>query len=81
VLDLGSGSGTDTFYAALQVGPSGQVIGRDMTPAQVEKATRLAGQGGFPHVQFSQGRIEDLPFDDATQTWAVKSISLVARRP
>jgi len=34
VLDLGSGSGTDTFVAALHVGSTGAVSGVDMTDAQ-----------------------------------------------
>lgn len=42
VLDLGSGSGMDSFLAALDAGPSGAVIGVDMTPAQVRKSRGLA---------------------------------------
>src|SRR5215472_871203 len=41
VLDLGSGSGMDTFFAALKVGPTGKVIGVDMTDEQRAKADRL----------------------------------------
>jgi SAM-dependent methyltransferase len=41
VVDLGSGSGMDTFVAALKVGPQGLVIGIDMTDAQLDKAERL----------------------------------------
>ena len=52
VLDLGSGSGTDTFLAAAQTGTTGRVIGVDMTPAQLDKARRLASQAGFGHVEF-----------------------------
>src|ERR1700758_2830547 len=37
VLDLGSGSGTDSFLAALATGPAGRVIGVDMTAAQLAK--------------------------------------------
>src|SRR5437867_9132901 len=49
VLDLGSGSGTDAFCAALQVGPSGRVVGIDFTDEQIDKATRLRDRGGFAH--------------------------------
>ncbi len=62
VLDLGSGSGMDSFLAALDVGPSGSVIGVDLTPAQVEKARRLWEQLATEEigsVQFREGRIED----------------------
>jgi SAM-dependent methyltransferase len=64
VLDLGSGSGTDAFYAAAMVGSSGHVDGVDFTAEQLAKARRLAA--GLPHVQFHQGRIENLPVADAS---------------
>jgi ubiquinone/menaquinone biosynthesis C-methylase UbiE len=64
VLDLGSGSGTDAFAAAHLVGPTGQVTGIDMTDAQRAKADRL--RGGAAYVRFIDGRLEDLPFDDAS---------------
>lgn len=66
VLDLGSGSGMDAFVAALAVGPAGRVVGIDMTAEQLEKAEALRASGGFAHVVFEEGRIEALPFDDAT---------------
>src|ERR1700704_4855554 len=50
VVDLGSGSGMDTFVASLKVGPTGRVIGVDMTDAQLEKAERLAQSAGFDNV-------------------------------
>lgn len=58
VLDLGSGSGMDSFLAALAVGDDGAVIGVDMTPAQVEKARRLGAD--FGNTEFREGRIEAL---------------------
>jgi len=64
VLDLGSGSGTDSFAAAHLVGPTGQVTGIDMTDAQRAKADRL--RTGAAHIRFVDGRLEDLPFDDAS---------------
>ena len=63
VLDMGSGSGADVFFAALQVGESGRVIGLDMTDEQIEKAERLRDEAGFDRVEFAKGRIEKLPFD------------------
>ncbi|MEQ8834001.1 MAG: methyltransferase domain-containing protein [Miltoncostaeaceae bacterium] len=59
VLDLGSGSGTDSFIAAGRVGPEGRVLGIDMTPAQVEKARALAREGGFAPCEFREGSIEE----------------------
>jgi len=64
VLDLGSGSGMDTFITALKVGKSGHVTGIDMTDEQLEKATRLASEGKFENVKFVKGYLEQLPFAD-----------------
>jgi arsenite methyltransferase len=52
MLDLGSGSGTDVFCAARQVGESGQVVGVDFTDEQIGKATRLRDRDGFAQVEF-----------------------------
>ncbi|HET6627841.1 MAG TPA: methyltransferase domain-containing protein [Nocardioidaceae bacterium] len=60
VLDLGSGSGMDSFLAARACGPTGGVIGVDMTTAQLDKATRLATESGFGQVEFRKGYIEEL---------------------
>jgi ubiquinone/menaquinone biosynthesis C-methylase UbiE len=66
VLDLGSGSGMDAFYAAGLVGPTGRVIGVDFTREQIDKARRLAGESGLDQVEFHTARIERLPLDDQT---------------
>jgi SAM-dependent methyltransferase len=66
VLDLGSGSGTDSFIAALRAGAGGRVIGVDMTDAQLEKARALAGEGGLGQVEFRTGYIERPPVDAGT---------------
>ena len=64
VLDLGSGSGTDVFCAAQQVGTEGSVIGVDFTPEQVRKATRLRDEAGIAQVEFIRASIDELPFED-----------------
>jgi SAM-dependent methyltransferase len=66
VLDLGSGSGTDVFCAAVQVGPSGRVVGVDFTREQIAKAERLRDRDGFVPAGFVEASIDALPFDDAT---------------
>jgi arsenite methyltransferase len=66
VLDLGSGSGTDVFCAAVQVGETGQAVGVDFTDEQLAKARRLALRDGFAQAEFREASIEDLPFDDAS---------------
>lgn len=65
VVDLGSGAGFDAFLAARRVGPSGRVVGVDMTEAMVEKARENARRGGFSNVEFRLGTIEALPLPDA----------------
>ena len=65
VLDVGSGGGMDAFISARQVGPSGHVIGVDMTPAMLERARRTADQAGLTQVEFRQGQAEALPVEDA----------------
>jgi arsenite methyltransferase len=66
VLDLGSGSGTDAFCAAVLVGKSGRVVGVDITGEQLDKAARLRQRAGFSQVEFVEAHIEELPFDDAS---------------
>ena len=66
VLDLGSGSGTDVFVAALHVGDSGSVTGLDMTDEQLGKARRLRDEAGLDNVSFEEGYIEDVPLEDST---------------
>jgi ubiquinone/menaquinone biosynthesis C-methylase UbiE len=64
VVDLGSGSGMDTFVAALKVGPRGKVIGVDMTDEQRAKAERLRDRDGFLNVTYVKGYIEEAPLPD-----------------
>jgi ubiquinone/menaquinone biosynthesis C-methylase UbiE len=63
VVDLGSGSGMDTFIAGLKVGASGRVIGVDMTDAQRAKAEGLRDRAGFGQVEYRKGYIEEVPVD------------------
>jgi len=66
VVDLGSGAGIDCFLAASRVGPTGRVIGVDMTPEMIARARRNAEQGGYMNVEFRLGEIEHLPVEDGT---------------
>jgi SAM-dependent methyltransferase len=72
VVDVGSGGGFDTFIAAKMVGPSGQVIGIDMTPAMLEKARASAAAADTENVEFREGFGEALPVEDG---WADVVIS------
>jgi SAM-dependent methyltransferase len=66
VLDLGSGPGLDALLAARLVGPTGRVIGVDMTPEMLERARATAARAGAAHVEFREGRLEALPVADAS---------------
>ncbi len=66
VLDLGSGAGFDCFLAAGRVGPTGKVIGVDMTPGMVERARENARKDGVDNVEFRLGDIEHLPVGDGS---------------
>jgi arsenite methyltransferase len=63
VLDLGSGSGTDSFIAALA---AGRVVGVDMTAAQLDKSRGLAAGQGFENVEFREGYIEQPPVEQGS---------------
>jgi len=72
VVDVGSGGGFDSFIAAGQVGPGGQVVGIDMTAEMLDKSRRTAAALGLGHVQFRDGFAEAIPVED---TWADVVIS------
>lgn len=66
ILDLGSGGGIDCFLAAQKTGPSGRVIGVDMTPEMIERARLNAVETGHGNVEFRLGEIENLPVADSS---------------
>jgi SAM-dependent methyltransferase len=72
VVDLGSGGGMDSFFAAVCVGNEGRVIGIDMTPQMLERSRQLATKFGFDRVEFREGYIEKSPVEDG---WADVVIS------
>jgi len=72
VVDVGSGAGFDSFIAAGQVGPSGRVVGVDMTTEMLEKSRATAQLLGYDHVEFREGLAEALPVEDE---WADVVIS------
>ena len=64
VLDLGSGGGIDVFLASKKVGPTGKVIGLDMTEDMVSRAQSNAVKLGFSNVEFKLGEIENIPLGE-----------------
>lgn len=72
VVDVGSGSGFDSVVAAGQVGPSGRVVGVDMTVEMLARARRSAARLGLDQVEYREGLAEQLPVADG---WADVVIS------
>ena len=66
VLDIGAGSGMDTFLAAKAVGPSGEVIAVDMTEAMLERGRDNITLTGLAQIEYRQGLAEELPMADAS---------------
>ena len=73
VLDIGSGAGIDCLIAAEKVGDEGKVIGLDMTPAMIARATENAIEAGAENVEFRLGDAEDMPVEDGSVDWVVSN--------
>jgi arsenite methyltransferase len=66
VLDLGCGAGTDVLIAAQMTGPTGRVIGVDMTASMLDRARASAAEMGLANIELHESLIEALPLDDAS---------------
>ena len=66
VVDLGCGAGTDLLIAAQMTGPTGRVIGVDMTATMLERARQSATEMGLRNVELHESLVEALPLDDAS---------------
>ena len=64
VLDVGSGAGVDTLISGMRTGPSGKVVGIDLTPAMLQKAEKNLSMTNLKNVTFEEGSVENLPFAD-----------------
>lgn len=83
VVDLGSGAGIDLLLAAQRVGPTGRVIGVDMTDAMIERARASIAAAGAGNVEVRKGWIEELPVDDASVDLVISNcvINLSPEKP
>lgn len=83
VLDLGSGAGLDLLLAAERVGPTGRVIGVDMSEAMIERASAAVSKAGVSNVELMRGEIEALPVADQSVDWVISNcvINLSADKP
>ena len=73
VLELGSGGGVDTVLLARRVGPSGKVIGFDLSLAMLQRAATGSKQGGISQVHFNQALAEALPIASSSVDWVVSN--------
>ena len=73
VLDLGSGAGFDAFLAWSRVGPTGQVIGVDMTDDMLALARENAKKRAANNVEFRKGFIEKLPVESNTVDYVISN--------
>jgi arsenite methyltransferase len=76
VLDLGCGAGLDCFLAANRVGQGGHVIGLDLTPEMIERAKENTKKGPYGRVEFREGDIEELPFENASMDVILSNCSI-----
>ena len=73
VLDLGSGAGIDLIIAAKKVGPTGRVIGVDMTDEMIERARKNVAAAGLSNIEIRKGYIEELPVESASVDWVISN--------
>jgi SAM-dependent methyltransferase len=73
VLDLGCGAGIDLLIAAQRVGPSGHVIGVDVSDVMLERARANVARVGATNIELRQGEIETLPVEGATVDWVISN--------
>ncbi|MFA5263469.1 MAG: arsenite methyltransferase [Opitutaceae bacterium] len=83
VLDLGSGAGIDLLLAVKKVGPTGRVIGVDMTDEMIAKARENIRKAGYSNVEVRKGIIEKLPVDNSSVDWVISNcvINLSPEKP
>jgi len=77
VLDLGSGAGIDILLAARKVGPTGKVIGVDMTDEMTARAREnIEAAGLSERVEVRRGIIEELPVEDGSVDWVISNCAI-----
>jgi arsenite methyltransferase len=64
VLDIGCGGGVDSMVAATMTGPTGRVVGIDISPEMVDRARQNLGLTNLKNVSFQESFGEDLPLPD-----------------
>lgn len=64
ILDIGCGGGLDSLVAALLAGPSGKVVGIDLSPEMIGRANTNLQKTGLKHISFREFLGEGLSFPD-----------------
>jgi len=77
VLDVAAGAGEQSLAAARRVGPSGQVVASDISPAILEYAAKSAKEAGFSNIETKVADGEELPFADATFDAVISRVGLI----
>lgn len=74
IVDFGSGAGLDLILGAKRVGPTGKVIGVDMTDDMLEKARQNVAAAGMAEiVELKKGVIEEMPVEAGTADWVMSN--------
>jgi arsenite methyltransferase len=83
ILDAGCGCGFDTFIAAALAGSSGKALGIDITKEMLLLPRAAAGSFKDGNVEFREGSLENLPFDDASFDLVISNgvLNLVPDKP
>lgn len=73
VLDLGSGAGLDLILASRKVGPTGKVIGLDMTPEMITVCRRNLELAGIANAEVRFGEMEQMPVANSEVDWIISN--------
>ncbi|MBI2168154.1 MAG: methyltransferase domain-containing protein [Actinobacteria bacterium] len=77
VLDVGCGMGPTTFAAADRVGPSGEVVGVDLSGPMLGVARERAEEAGLAHVRFEQADAQVHSFEPDTFDAAISRFGVM----
>jgi len=77
VLDLGTGTGSVAIAASPLIGPTGRIIGVDISPEMLDKARARTATLSLVNVEFMDGRAEAIPSSDNSLDAVLASLSLM----
>jgi ubiquinone/menaquinone biosynthesis C-methylase UbiE len=80
ILDIACGDGVPAFYLAEQVGPTGRVLGVDLSLHQIARAQARQGRH-LPWLRFERGDMRALPFSVPVFDRITGNLSVMFFRP